>query len=58
MGVALVTPQTGRSMGEVLIELLADWVKVFIGVVVPLLALAALIEAHITPVILMAILKR
>jgi stage II sporulation protein M len=58
IGVGLVTPQTGRSMGEVLIELLADWVKVFLGVVIPLLALAALIEAHITPVILMAILKR
>ena len=58
MGVALVTPQTGRSMGEVLIELLADWVKVFIGIVIPLLAVAALIEAYITPIILLAIMKR
>ncbi|MEW6401502.1 MAG: stage II sporulation protein M [Chloroflexota bacterium] len=57
IGVALVTPQTGRSMGEVLIELIADWVKVFIGIVVPLLAIAALIEAYITPVILLATLK-
>ncbi len=58
MGVALVTPQTGKSMGEVLIELLADWAKVFIGIVIPLLAVAALIEAYITPLILVAILKR
>jgi uncharacterized membrane protein SpoIIM required for sporulation/ABC-type transport system involved in multi-copper enzyme maturation permease subunit len=57
IGVALVTPQTGRSMGEVLIELIADWVKIFIGIVIPLLALAALIEAYITPVILVAMLR-
>lgn len=53
IGAALVTPQNGKSMGEVLIELMADWAKVFVGLVVPLLALAALIEAYITPVILL-----
>jgi stage II sporulation protein M len=58
IGVALVTPQTGKSMGEVLIELLADWVKIFIGIVIPLLAVAALIEAYITPAILMTLLGR
>ena len=31
MGVAIVTPQTGKSMGEVILELLADWTKIFIG---------------------------
>jgi len=51
-GVAIVTPQTGKSMGEVVIELLADWTKIFIGLVVPLLAVAAVIEAYVTPVIL------
>jgi uncharacterized membrane protein SpoIIM required for sporulation len=51
-GAALVTPQTGKSMGEVVIELLADWTKIFIGLVVPLLAVAAVIEAYVTPVIL------
>jgi uncharacterized membrane protein SpoIIM required for sporulation len=44
-------------MGEVMIELIADWVKIFIGIVIPLLAVAALIEAYITPVILLATLK-
>jgi uncharacterized membrane protein SpoIIM required for sporulation len=54
MSVALVTPQPGKSLGEVLIELMADWAKVFVGVIVPLLALAAIIETYITPVIIRA----
>ena len=56
-GAALVTPQVGKSMGEVIIELLADWLKIFLGLVVPLLALAAVIEAYVTPVILQNALK-
>jgi uncharacterized membrane protein SpoIIM required for sporulation/ABC-type transport system involved in multi-copper enzyme maturation permease subunit len=55
IGVVLVTPQLGKSMGQVVLELLADWAKVFLGVVAPLLAVAALIEAHITPLILLSI---
>ncbi|MBL0346535.1 stage II sporulation protein M [Candidatus Villigracilis affinis] len=57
MGVAIVTPQTGKSMGEVIIELFADWTKIFLGLVVPLLAVAAVIEAYITPVLLAGVVK-
>lgn len=57
MGVAIVTPQVGKSMGEVILELLADWTKIFLGLVVPLLAVAALIEAYITPGLLLSIMK-
>jgi len=57
MGVAIVTPQTGKSMGEVILELFADWAKIFIGLVVPLLAVAAMIEAYITPTLLHNVLK-
>lgn len=57
MGVAIVTPQTGKSMGEVILELFADWAKIFIGLVVPLLAVAAVIEAYITPTLLHNVLK-
>ncbi|HEY5902280.1 MAG TPA: stage II sporulation protein M [Anaerolineales bacterium] len=57
MSVALVTPQTGKSLGEVVIELIADWSKVFLGVVVPLLAVAAIIETYITPIIIAAVFK-
>jgi len=53
----MVTPQTGKSIGEVVIELLADWMKVFIGVIIPLLAIAAAIEAYVTPGILLATIK-
>jgi len=56
-GVSLVTPQEGRSLGEVVIELLADWTKIFLGLVVPMLALAAVIEAYITPGILLKVIN-
>jgi uncharacterized membrane protein SpoIIM required for sporulation len=57
MSVAVVTPQSGMSLGEVIIDLIADWAKVFVGVVVPLLFIAAIIETYITPVILRAAFK-
>jgi stage II sporulation protein M len=55
IGASLVTPQTGKSMGEVIIDLMADWAKIFIGLVVPLLAIAALIESYVTPGILLRV---
>ena len=57
IGAVMVTPQIGKSMGQVVFELLADWLKVFIGVVVPLLIVAALIETYITPTILITFIK-
>ncbi len=57
IGAMLVTPQIGKSMGQMIFELLADWLKVFLGVVVPLLALAALIETYVTPSILITVMK-
>ncbi len=56
MGVSIVTPQIGKSMGEVILELLADWAKIFLGVVIPLLAIAAVIEAYVTPGLLLSVL--
>ncbi|GAB4415896.1 MAG: hypothetical protein Kow002_01320 [Anaerolineales bacterium] len=57
IGAVLVTPQSGRSLGVVVLEVLADWLKVVLGVVIPLLAIAAVIEAYLTPIILMSALK-
>ena len=57
MGLILVTPQEQRTIGDVLLEALADWTRVYIGVVVPLLALAAVMEAYVTPLLLMNALK-
>jgi uncharacterized membrane protein SpoIIM required for sporulation/ABC-type transport system involved in multi-copper enzyme maturation permease subunit len=53
VGLVLVTPQAGRTVGEVLIEALADWARVVVGLIIPLLAIAAYIESHITPQLLM-----
>lgn len=58
MGAVIVTPQTGKSMGEVIIEVLADWAKIFLGVVVPLLAAAAVIEAYVTPGLLLDVIAK
>jgi len=57
MAAVLVAPQLGKSMGQVILELLADWAKAFLGMMVPLLAVAALVEAYITPFILVHVLK-
>jgi uncharacterized membrane protein SpoIIM required for sporulation/ABC-type transport system involved in multi-copper enzyme maturation permease subunit len=51
LGAGLVTPQTEKSLGEVLLLSLADWFRVFLGIVVPLLAIAAVIEVYITPLL-------
>jgi uncharacterized membrane protein SpoIIM required for sporulation len=58
IGASIVTPQIGKSMGEVILELLADWVKIFLGVVIPLLAIAAIIEAYITPGLLLSVMTK
>jgi len=55
MGLRLVTPEEGRSIAETMIVTFADVVKVFFAVCIPLLVLAALIEANITPAILKAV---
>ena len=52
VGAILVTPQPDKSMGEIFLLSLADWFRVFVGLVVPLLALAAVIEVYLTPVII------
>jgi uncharacterized membrane protein SpoIIM required for sporulation len=52
VGVLLVSPNTDKSIGETLLLSLADWLRVFLGLVVPLLAVAAVIEIYLTPVLL------
>jgi uncharacterized membrane protein SpoIIM required for sporulation len=49
VGAQLVTPQADKSLGETLLLSLADWCRVFVGVVLPLLAVAALVEIYVTP---------
>jgi uncharacterized membrane protein SpoIIM required for sporulation len=57
MGIMMITPNSHRSLGEVVIESLADWAKILIGLVLPLLAIAAAIETWVTPNLLLSIIK-
>jgi len=52
VGAQLVSTNTDKSLGETLLVSLADWSKVFVGLVVPLLAVAAVIEVYITPALI------
>jgi uncharacterized membrane protein SpoIIM required for sporulation len=52
VGALLVTPQPDKSLGEVLLLSLADWTRVFVGLVLPLLAVAAVMEIYLTPLLL------
>ena len=52
VGAQLVTPQSEKSLGEVLLLSLADWLRVFVGLVLPLLAIAAVIEIYVTPLLI------
>jgi uncharacterized membrane protein SpoIIM required for sporulation len=51
-GALLVTPQPDKSLGELLLVAIADWFRVFVGIVMPFLAVAAVIEIYITPQLL------
>ena len=52
IGAQLVTPQGDKSLGEMLLVSLADWFKIFVGLVLPMLAIAALIEIYVTPLLI------
>lgn len=57
-GAALATPDPDRTVGEVWLASLADWAKVLLGVVIPLLMVAAAVEVWITPRIALLMLAR
>jgi uncharacterized membrane protein SpoIIM required for sporulation/ABC-type transport system involved in multi-copper enzyme maturation permease subunit len=48
-GAVLATPTPGKTIGEAWLSALANWAKILVGLVIPLLVLAALIEVWITP---------
>ena len=51
LGAAFMSPPKGMTVGEGWLRALADFVTVFIALIVPLLALAALIEVNVTPAV-------
>lgn len=55
LGLKLATPTKDHTVGEVFITGLAEWLRIIIGIVLPLLVISALIEAWVTPRIGLAI---
>lgn len=49
LGARIVAPSDGQSIGQVFILGLAEWMRVFVGVAVPLFLLAAALEVFLTP---------
>jgi uncharacterized membrane protein SpoIIM required for sporulation len=49
IGVMLATPDYKRTVGEVWLIAIADWFTVMVGLVIPMLLVAAFVEAWVTP---------
>ena len=49
MGATLATPARNQTIGEAWLRSLADWAKIMLGLVLPLLLGAALLEVFLTP---------
>jgi uncharacterized membrane protein SpoIIM required for sporulation len=49
IGASITAPREGLTVGEGLLAALADFLKVFLFLVLPLLLLAAFVEANLTP---------
>ncbi|MBN1979242.1 MAG: stage II sporulation protein M [Anaerolineae bacterium] len=56
LGAVFMSPPKGMTVGEGWLWALADFVKVFLALVVPLLVLAALLEVHVTPLVVLRVL--
>lgn len=56
-GARLATPTSEETIGEAWLRSLADWAKVMLAVVIPLLAVAALIETWVTPQVAAMLIK-
>ena len=57
LGLAAISPPQGRSLGQNLLLALAEWARLFLGLVVPLLAGAAALEVFVTPRIALLLLN-
>ena len=55
LGASILVPPPGKTLGDGWLMALADWAKVSLGLVAPLLAGAALLEVLVTPRIVLAV---
>jgi uncharacterized membrane protein SpoIIM required for sporulation len=58
LGASVIAPPRGKTLGEGWLMSLADWAKISLGVVAPLLVVAALVEVFVTPLVVTAVLSR
>lgn len=49
IGLAMISPSKGCTLGESFVSALAEWARVVVGLILPLLMIAAAIEVFITP---------
>lgn len=49
IGVILATPDNQQTIGEVWLKSIANWAKLMIGLVIPMIIIAAMIEVWVTP---------
>lgn len=56
IGATLATPARDLTIGEVFLKAIADWAKIMVGLVIPLLVVAAFVEAFITPRLVLMVL--
>ena len=55
LGATFMSPPRGMTVSKGWLWALADFVKVFLALVLPLLALAAVIEVHVTPLLVLGV---
>jgi uncharacterized membrane protein SpoIIM required for sporulation len=55
LGASIIAPPPGKTLGDSWLAALADWAKVSLGLVVPFLFLAAILEAFVTPRVVLAV---
>ncbi len=53
--VTIIAPPSGRTLSEAFLLAMADFGRVFVGIVLPLLLVAAFVEAFITPLVLVRV---
>jgi uncharacterized membrane protein SpoIIM required for sporulation len=49
LGMTIMSPPMGKTLGESWLTALAEWARISIGLVIPLLIGAALLETFLTP---------
>jgi uncharacterized membrane protein SpoIIM required for sporulation len=58
LGGSLIAPPQGKTLGEGWLMALADWAKISLGLVAPLLLAGAIMEVFVTPLVVTAMLSR